>query len=99
MRVCTHLSRTFEECNLGQMKTVLPTAFVFRQEKGIPGTYGNLREREQYHLTIECGGLKEEKYLDSAALVERTQAFRNGLLKIVFNHHKVTSDQFGSCML
>ena len=73
------------------MKTVHPTAFVFRQEKGVPGTYGDARERELYHLTIECGGLGEDKFLDSAALVERTQAFRNGLLKIVSDHHKVIS--------
>ena len=81
----------FEQRNLAQMKTVFPSAFVFRQEKGIPGTYADIREKEQYHLTIECGGVGEGKWLDSAALVERMQTFRNGLLLIITNHHKVKS--------
>ena len=78
------------------MKTVFPTAFVFRQEKGIPGVYLDAKDKQLYQLTIECGGLGDRKSLDSAALVERTQTFKNGLLKIVIHHHKVI-DQWWSC--
>eukprot|EP00731_Ephydatia_muelleri_P012345 Em0006g1239a len=83
------MRRAFEQRNLAQMKTVYPTAFVFRQEKGLPGTYADVREKQLYQLTVECGGLGDRKCLDSATLVERTQTFRNGLLKIVIDHHKL----------
>ena len=46
-------TRQFEEKNLGQIKTVYPTAFNFRQEKNIPGHYDKNRTNK-YHLTVEC---------------------------------------------
>ena len=50
--------RQFEEKNLGQMKTVYPTAFNFRQEKNIPGLFD---KRNKYHLTVECRVEDEEQ--------------------------------------
>jgi hypothetical protein len=47
----TIICRQFEEKNLGQMKTVYPTAFNFRQEKNIPGLFD---KRNKCHLTVEC---------------------------------------------
>ena len=35
------------------MKTVYPTAFIFRQEKNIPGVYDR-KQFESYQLTVEC---------------------------------------------
>ena len=35
------------------MKTVYPTAFIFRQEKNIPGVYDR-KQFESYQLTMEC---------------------------------------------
>ena len=44
--------RSFEKRNLAQMKTVHPSAFIFRQEKNIPGNYDR-KKYEQFQLTIE----------------------------------------------
>lgn len=46
------LNRTFEKKNLGQIKTVYPAAYVFRQEKGIK-SYDNKVQQGDYQLTIE----------------------------------------------
>lgn len=45
--------RAFAEQNLGQMKHVYPGAFVFRQERHIPGNYDR-QVFEEYQLTVEC---------------------------------------------
>lgn len=63
-----YIHRQFEQKNLGQMKTVYPTAFVFRQEKNIPGNYDN-QQRSKYHLTVECR-LEEEADRDGSKGVE-----------------------------
>ena len=47
------LARKYEVQNLGQLKTVHPDAFIFRQENNIPGMYGR-KKYESYQLTIEC---------------------------------------------
>lgn len=54
VRIC----RRFEEPHVGQMKTVFPEAYTFRQEKNIP-TYNNGIKKGSYQLTVEpalfCG--------------------------------------------
>ena len=45
--------RSFVEQNLGQMKHVYPGAFLFRQERHIPGNYDR-NVFEKYQLTVEC---------------------------------------------
>lgn len=45
-------SRRFDEKHLGQIKTVLPTAYHFRQEKDLPsGTGGKISD---YQLTVDA---------------------------------------------
>ena len=44
------MNRNFEEKNLGQIKTVYPTALKFRQEKNLP-SFG--KKESGYQLTIE----------------------------------------------
>ncbi len=46
----------FEEKNLGQIKTVFPTAYRFRQEKGLPSL---TKKIAGYQLTVEVD-LKED---------------------------------------
>ena len=48
--LCYFLFRTFEEKNLGQIKTVYPDAYVFRQERRLQ-CYG--RKDVGYNLTLE----------------------------------------------
>ena len=42
--------RNFEEKNVGQIKTVYPSAYSYRQEKGLPA-FGN--KVSGYQLTVE----------------------------------------------
>ena len=51
LSVCPY--RKYENRNLAQMDTVYPKAFVFRQEKNIPGIYDH-KTYESYQLTVEC---------------------------------------------
>lgn len=44
--------RRFEERNVGQIKTVYPTSYRFRQERNIP-TFKDGIKRSDYQLTIE----------------------------------------------
>lgn len=44
------LCRNFEQKTLSQMKTVYPTAYTFRQEKGIPSFANKVHG---YQLTVE----------------------------------------------
>lgn len=44
--------RRFEERNVGQIRTVYPTSYRFRQERNIP-TFKDGIKRSDYQLTIE----------------------------------------------
>lgn len=44
--------RRFEERNVGQIRTVYPTSYRFRQERNIP-TFKDGVKRSDYQLTIE----------------------------------------------
>lgn len=46
------LCRRFEERNVGQIKTVYPTCYRFRQERGIPTFRDNIKKTD-YQLTFE----------------------------------------------
>ena len=83
------------------MKSVYPNAFVFRQEKNIPGVYDR-KKYESYQLTVECnvredgrgeggegGGGSSGGFLDSSALLRRRKYFNKNLIEIVKKHHKV----------
>ena len=99
LSVCPY--RKYENRNLAQMDTVYPKAFVFRQEKNIPGIYDHKRY-ESYQLTVECnvredgreeeGRGEQEKVnlvLDSSALLRRRKVFNKNLCEITRRHHKV----------
>ena len=92
------MCRQFEEKNLGQMKTVYPTAFNFRQEKNIPGLFD---KRNKYHLTVECSVEEERKSsseemkkgetksaLNATTLIKRRKKFNRNLTEIAKKHHK-----------
>lgn len=44
--------RRFEETHVGQIKTVYPTAYHFRQERNIP-TFSVTVKKTSYQLTVE----------------------------------------------
>lgn len=46
------LCRRFEESHIGQIKTVFPEAYTFRQEKNIP-TFNSSIKKGSYQLTVE----------------------------------------------
>lgn len=108
--VFVFLFRTFELKDIAKIKTVFPDAFIFRQEKNIPGIYGREKYAE-YQLTVE-GTDKDElssaragTTLEITTLMRRREDFRKNLINIVMQHHKVWSSniiyiilQFNLCV-
>ncbi|XP_061140431.1 DNA replication factor Cdt1 [Syngnathus typhle] len=86
------MHRRFEEHHIGQMKTVFPEAYAFRQEKNIP-TYNNCIKKSSYQLTVEpvlfCGQKEGRPALTASDLLERRRIFHHKLLSIVKQHHKL----------
>ncbi|XP_049591980.1 DNA replication factor Cdt1 [Syngnathus scovelli] len=86
------MHRRFEEHHIGQMKTVFPEAYAFRQEKNIP-TYNNCIKKSSYQLTVEpvlfCGQKEGRPALTASDLLERRRIFHRKLLSIVKQHHKL----------
>ncbi|CAN2389468.1 negative regulation of protein localization to kinetochore [Pristimantis euphronides] len=86
------MRKQFEERNIGQIKTVYPTAYKFRQEKNIPTFKDGVRKTD-YHLTVEPI-VPEEDTLDghlqltAGRLLERRKLFHRYLTNIVKQHHK-----------
>ncbi|XP_056382038.1 DNA replication factor Cdt1 isoform X2 [Hyla sarda] len=86
------MRKQFEERNVGQIKTVYPTAYKFRQEKNIP-TYKDSIKKTDYQLTVEPIVPEEDKYdgrlqLTASRLLERRKLFHRSLNNIVKQHHK-----------
>ncbi|KAM7332328.1 hypothetical protein ACRRTK_009036 [Alexandromys fortis] len=84
-------NRRFEERNVGQIKTVYPTSYCFRQECNVP-TFKDSIKRSDYQLTIEPllepeggGGATQ---LTATCLLQRRQVFRQNLVERVKEHHK-----------
>lgn len=50
--LCLLSHRRFEERNMGQIKTVYPASYCFRQECNVP-TFKDSIKRSDYQLTIE----------------------------------------------
>ena len=63
------LRRKYENRNLAQMGTVYPKAFIFRQEKNIPGIYDR-KTFESYQLTVECNVQEDGRGEDTTAKEE-----------------------------
>ncbi|XP_063801598.1 DNA replication factor Cdt1 [Pseudophryne corroboree] len=85
------LRKQFEERNVGQIKTVYPTAYKFRQEKNIP-TYKDGMKKSDYQLTVEP--IVPEDKLDGcpqlsvSCLLDRRRRFHRNLTNIVKLHHR-----------
>lgn len=86
------MRKQFEERNVGQIKTVYPTAYRFRQEKNVP-TFKNGAKKTDYQLTVEPV-LPDDDKLDgrpqlmATRLLERRRAFHRRLTDIVKRHHQ-----------
>ncbi|XP_075136692.1 DNA replication factor Cdt1 isoform X2 [Leptodactylus fuscus] len=86
------MRKQFEERNVGQIKTVYPAAYRFRQEKNIP-TFKDGMKKTDYHLTVEPIVPEEDKLdgrpqLTASRLLERRKLFHRNLTNIVKQHHK-----------
>ncbi|XP_061166434.1 DNA replication factor Cdt1-like [Saccostrea echinata] len=87
--------RNFEQRNVGQIKTVYPEAYTFRQEKGLPAFGGKSHD---YQLTVEPNFNDElENKLKTKSgrpcfaakdILQRKTTFHNKLISIVMKHHK-----------
>ncbi|KAK2119584.1 replication licensing factor Cdt1 [Saguinus oedipus] len=85
------IRRCFEECNVGQIKTVYPASYHFRQERGVP-TFKDGMKRSDYQLTIEPlleqeGGGAARK-LTASRLLQRRQIFSQKVVELVKQHHR-----------
>lgn len=84
------MRKCFEERNVGQIKTVYPASYCFRQECNVP-TFKDSIKRSDYQLTIEPllgqegGGATQ---LTATCLLQRRQVFRQNLMERVKEHHK-----------
>ncbi|KAM5262635.1 DNA replication factor Cdt1 [Ctenodactylus gundi] len=85
------MRRRFEERNMGQIKTVYPTSYHFRQERNVP-TFKDGSRRSDYQLTIEpllgqeAGTATPQ--LTASRLLQRRQIFSQNLVDRVKEHHK-----------
>uniref|UniRef100_A0A8W8KI41 CDT1 Geminin-binding domain-containing protein n=1 Tax=Magallana gigas TaxID=29159 RepID=A0A8W8KI41_MAGGI len=87
--------RNFEQKNVGQIKTVYPEAYTFRQEKGLPAFGGKCHD---YQLTVEpnLSNESEKKFSTKSGrpsftakdILERKTTFHNKLISVVKSHHK-----------
>ncbi|XP_041865466.1 DNA replication factor Cdt1 [Melanotaenia boesemani] len=86
------MHRRFEESHVGQIRTVFPEAYTFRQEKNIP-TFSSSMTRSSFQLTVEPVIHSDQKevrpVLSASLLLERRRIFHQSLLSIVKQHHKV----------
>lgn len=82
--------KSFSEADLGKMKTVLPDAFLFSQQKGLDHCHTS-----KYRLVIAPNSLgwgsdclqRGGGVLGPAGLVQRRKLFRKALVDIVKGHH------------
>ncbi|KAG7512676.1 hypothetical protein JOB18_036925 [Solea senegalensis] len=85
------MHKRFEENHVGQIKTVFPEAYTFRQEKNIP-TFNSSIKKASYQLTVEpnvlCDKNEARPVLSASRLLERRHLFHENLVHIVKQHHK-----------
>lgn len=90
------LTRRFEETHVGQIKTVYPSAYTFRQERNIP-TFSSTLKKSSYQLTLEpvledsegTGKPETRPTLSASRQLERRRIFHKSLVNMVKEHHKV----------
>nr|XP_008507122.1 PREDICTED: DNA replication factor Cdt1 [Equus przewalskii] len=85
------MRKRFEERNVGQIKTVYPASYRFRQERDVP-TFRDGVKKSDYQLTIEplldqeAGGTAPQ--LTASRLLQRRQVFSQNLVERVREHHR-----------
>ncbi|XP_015984989.2 DNA replication factor Cdt1 [Rousettus aegyptiacus] len=85
------MRKRFEERNVGQIKTVYPTSYRFRQERNVP-TFKDGFKKSDYQLTIEplldqeVGNMVPQ--LTASRLLQRRQVFSQNLVERVREHHR-----------
>nr|XP_035975731.1 DNA replication factor Cdt1 [Halichoerus grypus] len=85
------MRKRFEERNVGQIRTVYPTSYRFRQERNVP-TFKDGIKRSDYQLTIEplldqeAGSAAPQ--LTASRLLQRRQVFSQNLVERVREHHR-----------
>ncbi|KAF6076915.1 chromatin licensing and DNA replication factor 1 [Phyllostomus discolor] len=86
------MRKRFEERNVGQIKTVYPASYRFRQERNVP-TFKDDVKRSDYQLTIEPLLDQEDgstaTQLTASHLLQRRQVFSQNLVERVREHHRV----------
>ncbi|XP_047458178.1 DNA replication factor Cdt1 [Mugil cephalus] len=86
------MHKQFEEKCVGQIKTVFPEAYIFRQEKNIP-TFNSSIKKGSYQLTVDpiipCDQNEARPVMSASRLLERRHTFHSNLISIVKRHHKV----------
>ncbi|XP_063347048.1 DNA replication factor Cdt1 [Pelmatolapia mariae] len=86
------MHKRFEESHVGQIKTVFPEAYAFRQEKHIQAFNSSIK-KGSYQLTVDPIIVSENSearpVLSASRLLERRRMFHNNLVSIVKQHHKV----------
>ncbi|XP_067465327.1 DNA replication factor Cdt1 [Thunnus thynnus] len=86
------MHKRFEESHMGQIRTVFPEAYTFRQEKNIP-TFNSSIKKGSYQLTMEpifhSDQNEAHPILSASCLLERRRIFHLNLVSIVKQHHKV----------
>ncbi|CAJ1066535.1 DNA replication factor Cdt1 [Xyrichtys novacula] len=86
------MHKRFEESHVGQIKTVFPEAYTFRQEKNIP-TFNNSIKTGSYQLTLEpvlhSDQNEARPVLSASRLLNRRHIFHQNMVSIVKQHHKV----------
>ncbi|KAJ8271323.1 hypothetical protein COCON_G00101820 [Conger conger] len=86
------MHKRFEENHVGQIKTVFPSAYTFRQERNIPN-FSATANKSRYQLTVEP--VVEEEMLgvrptlSASGLLKRRRLFHRSLVDVVKQHHKV----------
>uniref|UniRef100_A0A3Q2QJU0 Chromatin licensing and DNA replication factor 1 n=1 Tax=Fundulus heteroclitus TaxID=8078 RepID=A0A3Q2QJU0_FUNHE len=84
------MHKRFEESHVGQIKTVFPEAYAFKQEKNIP-TFNSSISKGSYQLTVEPVLTSDQNearpVLSASRLLERRKVFHQNLISIVKQHH------------
>ncbi|MED6255317.1 replication licensing factor Cdt1 [Ataeniobius toweri] len=85
------MHKRFEESHVGQIKTVFPEAYTFKQEKNIP-TFNRNISKGSYQLTMEPVLSSDQNevrpVLSASRLLERRRIFHQNLISVVKQHHK-----------
>ncbi|KAM9726414.1 DNA replication factor Cdt1 isoform 2-T3 [Menidia menidia] len=84
------MHKRFEESHVGQIKTVFPEAYSFKQEKNVSAFSSSVRG--SYQLTVEplipSDQSGSRPALSASRLLERRHIFQQNLVALVKQHHR-----------